>query len=168
MLIKCGRDVGGCLRVFPTVLFIHSFTLPQESWITLLSIAHRYEFMDVRERAIGEIYDPFRARWDSIAKSTKTTSKEQKIQQELQQHDYQLLISVAEKYDVPPCHIVPLLLPFVVRQQSLTVSEVLRFSALTITRLAHARENILRNRTTFEAPGAEDIVNAIWQVEDDD
>jgi hypothetical protein len=151
---------------FPDGIIIHSFALPQESWITLLSIAHRYEFMDVRERAIGEIYDPFRARWDLIAKSTKT--KEQKIQQELQQHDYQLLISVAEKYDVPPCHIAPLLLPFVVRQQSLTVSEVLRFSALTITRLAHARENFLRNRTTFEAPGAEDIVNAIWQVEDDD
>ena len=156
----------GVFARFPDGIIIHSFTLPQESWITLLSIAHRYEFVDVRERAISEIYDPFQARWDSIAKSTKT--KEQKIQQELQRHDHQLLISVAEKYDVPPCHIVPLLLPFMVRQQPLTVSEVLRFSALTITRLAHAREKFLRDRMMKSVADAEAIVNEIWQVEDDD
>ena len=34
------------------------FTLSQESWIALpgLSITHRYEFLNVRERAIREIY----------------------------------------------------------------------------------------------------------------
>ena len=158
----------GVFARFPGGIIIHSFTLPQESWITLLSIAHRYEFVDVREHAIIEIYGPFLARWDSMEMSI-IGKKEQEIQQELQQHNYQLLISVAEKYDVPPCHIVPLLLPFVVRQQPLTVSEVLRFSALTITRLAHARENFLRDRMMKSmAPDAEAIVNEIWQVEDDD
>jgi hypothetical protein len=34
------------------------FSLPQSSWIALLSIAHHYEFLNVRERAIREIYDP--------------------------------------------------------------------------------------------------------------
>jgi hypothetical protein len=34
-----------------------TFRLPQSSWMALLSIAHRYEFMTVRERAIREIYD---------------------------------------------------------------------------------------------------------------
>ncbi|KAI0280355.1 hypothetical protein BGY98DRAFT_328407 [Russula aff. rugulosa BPL654] len=69
------------------------FALSQESWIALLSITHRYEFLNVRERAILEIYGPFRAR--------QKRWEEQEIQQELQRHDYQLLISVAEKYDVP-------------------------------------------------------------------
>jgi hypothetical protein len=48
---------------------------------------------------------------------------EQEIQRELEQRDYQLLISVAEKYDVPLRDIAPLLLHFVVREQPLTASE---------------------------------------------
>jgi hypothetical protein len=147
------------------------FTLSQESWIALLSIAHRYEFLNVRERAIREIYGPFRARqkrWDSM---TNTERKEQEMQQELQQHDYQLLISVAEKYDIPLRYIVPLLLPFVVREQPMTEEEVLRFSALTVSRLAHAREDFQRERgsqgwrVTF--PDAKEIVYRIWQVQTD-
>ena len=144
--------------------------------MTLLSIAHRYEFLDVRERAISEIYGPFRARlesWESISLAVK---REKKIQQELQQHDYQLLISVAEKYDVPLCHIVPLLLPFVVREQPLTLREVLRFSALTLTRLANAREDFLRGgpknpweRASMKPDVTPDavkrIVYSIWEPE---
>ncbi|KAI0251878.1 hypothetical protein BJV78DRAFT_395638 [Lactifluus subvellereus] len=32
------------------------FSLPQTSWIALLSITHRYDFPNVRERAIREVY----------------------------------------------------------------------------------------------------------------
>jgi hypothetical protein len=162
---------------FPDGIVIHSFTLPQESWITLLSIAHRYEFLEVRERAISEIYGPFQVRarqerWGSIL--TGSEQECQKVQQELQQDDYQGLISVAEKYDVPLCHIVPLLLPFVMRVQPLTVKEVLSFSALTVTRLAHAREDFLRRRSTKSlsvwavtyamTPDAEEIVHKVWEA----
>jgi hypothetical protein len=171
MLIKleCGRGVAG-VCAFPDSIIIHSFTLPQKSWITLLSIAHRYEFLDVRERAINEIYSPFQvrarqARLDSILMSKE---KVQEIQQELQQEDYQGLISVAEKYDVPFCHIVPLLLPFVMRVQPLTMREVSGFSTLTVTRLAHAREDFLRKRrsktVTVTRPDAEVIVHKVWQA----
>jgi hypothetical protein len=133
-----------------------------------MSIAHRYEFLNVRERAISEIYGPFRARqtgWDEILMGTWD---EREIQQELEQHEHQLLISLAEKYDVPLCHIVPLLLPFVMRKQPLTVEEVLRFSALTLTRLANAREDFqrekrLRNGLRMKRMDTEEIVHRIWQ-----
>lgn len=146
------------------------FTLSQESWVALLSIAHRYEFLDVRERAIREIYGPFRARlkrWDSMTRERR----EQEIQQELQQHDYQLLISVAEKFDVLTHDVVPLLLPFVVRERPLTEREILRFSPLTISRLAHAREDFLRERgSRMRAlpPDPEEIIYKIWVVQNDD
>ena len=135
------------------------FALSQESWIALLSITHRYEFLNVRERAILEIYGPFRAR--------QKRWEEQEIQQELQRHDYQLLISVAEKYNVPIRDLVPLLLPFVVREQPLTEGEVLGFSALTVSRLAHAREDFQRERreTMFKTPDTKEIVYRIWQVQ---
>jgi hypothetical protein len=100
--------------------------------------------------------------------------KEQEIQQELQQHDYQLLISVAEKYDVPIRDVVPLLLPFVVREQPLTEGEVLGFSALTVSRLAQAREEFQRKRmgSLFRPLNPQEIVYRIWEpqaeVENDD
>jgi hypothetical protein len=158
--------VGSCVSMYD------GFTLPQASWIVLLSIAHRYEFLNVRERAIHEIYDPFRGRpqrWDSVM----TERKEQEIQKELEQHDYQLLISVGEKYEVPIRYIVPLLLPFMVRKQPLTEGEVLRFSALTMSRLAHAREDYQRGGRviTWGATNTNvidiSIVYKIWQVQND-
>jgi hypothetical protein len=151
------------------------FTLSQASWVALLSIAHRYEFLNVRERAIREIYGPFLARqgrWDSIPKARK----EQEIQQELEQHNYQLLISVAQKYDVPLGYIFPLLLLFVVREQPLTEGEVLGFSALTVSRLAHAREDFQRERErtlrrpvlgVLGPPDPEEIVYRVWEVQND-
>lgn len=159
------------LRFFYKSIY-DDFTLSQESWIALLSIAHRYEFLNVRERAIREIYGPFRARqkrWDVMA----TEKKEQKVQQELERHDYQLLISVAEKYDVLRRDVVPLLLLFVVREQPLTEGEVLGFSALTVSRLAHAREDFQRGRrlggsmlgSTSLDP--QEIVYRIWEVQND-
>jgi hypothetical protein len=147
------------------------FSLPQASWIALLSIAHRYEFLNVRERAIREIYGPFRARlkrWSSLA----ADKREAQLQQELQEHDYQLLLSVAEKHDVSLQDIIPLLLPFVMREQPMTEDEVLRFSALTVSRLAHAREDYKRDSRLVgwrtETPDVLEIVYRIWQVQTDD
>ena len=99
--------------------------------------------------------------------------REQDIQQELQQHDYQLLISVAEKYDVLLRDFVPLLLLFVMREQPLTEGEVLRFSALTVSRLAHAREDFQRERVSrlrvaLSPPDPEEIIYRIWQVQNDE
>ena len=147
--------------------------------MVLLSIAHRYEFLSVRERAIEEIYGPFRARqksWNSDMLE-RAYELERVVEQELQDHDYQMLISVAEKYDIPLRHIVPLLFIFVVRKQPLTVREVLRFSTLTLTRLAHAREDYLRESTTWRLkptdsrswternpPDVEEIVNRAWKT----
>ena len=138
------------------------FSLPQTSWIALLSIAHHYEFLNVRERAIREIYDPAAQ----------------------QPQDPVLLISVAEKYDVPPKHLVPSLVAFVLRPQPLSEDEVLRFSALTVSRLAHAREDFVRRTVNappptsiFAAPVssgpswrenvAKDVVCNIWQIQTD-
>jgi hypothetical protein len=98
--------------------------------------------------------------------------REQEIQQALQQHDYQQLISVAEKYDVLLRDVVPLLLHFVKREQPLTEGEVLRFSALTVSRLAHAREEFQRERVARRVsptpPDPEEIIYRIWQVQNDE
>lgn len=140
------------------------FSLPQPSWIALLSIAHRYEFLNVFERAICEIYDP-----------------------EEQAQDHMLLINVAEKYDVPPKHLIPSLVTFVLRPQPLSEDEVARFSALTVSRLAHAREDFVRKSVNappaspyeWSAPysysggpswkenAAKDVVCKIWQIQND-
>ena len=138
------------------------FSLPQSSWIALLSIAHRYEFLNVRERAIREIYD--------LAAQPP--------------QDPMLLISVAEECDVPPKHLVPSLVAFLLRPQPLSEGEVLRFSALTVSRLAHAREDFVRRTVNtpppvfggFAAPSrgpawrenvAKEVVCKIWQIQND-
>src|SRR6266850_316746 len=109
------------------------FSLPQTSWIALLSIAHRYEFLNVRERAIREIYNVLLQQQDPLRQSPE----------QLEQ-DHLLLVSVGEKYDVPPRHMLPSLVQLVIRDQPLTPDEVSRFSALTVSRLAHAREDYVR------------------------
>ena len=138
------------------------FSLPQASWIALLSIAHRYDFLNVYERAIREIYDPA-------------------VQQA---QDHMLLITVAEKYDVPPKHLIPSLVTFVLRPQPLSEGEVARFSPLTVSRLAHAREDFVRRTVNtpppvfggFAAPSrgpawrenvAKEVVCKIWQIQND-
>jgi hypothetical protein len=140
------------------------FSLPQPSWIALLSIAHHYEFLNVRERAIREIYEPAAAQ---------------------QSHDHMLLILVAEKYDVPPRHLLPSLVSFVMRSQPLTEVEVSSFSALTVSQLAHAREDFVRktvnplpsqlgwgiappNGPSWRENVAKDVVWKIWQVQNND
>ena len=91
------------------------------------------------------------------------------MRQQLEQHDHQLLISVAEKYGVLLRHVVPLLLPFVERDEPLTEEEVLRFSALIVSRLAHAREEFQREslRPFGTRPDAQEILYRIWQVQND-
>ena len=103
----------------------NGFSLPQKSWIALLSIAHRYEFLNVRERAIREIYH----------------SQERK--------DDVLLISLGEKYDVPPLDMLQSLAEVVMRVNPLTADEVACFSTLTVSRLAQAREDFARRAPRF-------------------
>ncbi|KAH8997939.1 hypothetical protein EDB92DRAFT_1837021 [Lactarius akahatsu] len=139
------------------------FSLPQPSWIALLSIAHHYEFLNVRERAIREIYGPAAQ----------------------QPQDHMLLISVAEKYDVSPQHLIPSLVSLVTRPQPLSEGEVASYSALTVSRIAHAREDFVRrtvnppplqpgwlpavpNGPSWKEGVARDVVCKIWQVQNDD
>jgi hypothetical protein len=145
------------------------FSLPQTSWIALLSIAHRYDFLNVRERAMREVY------------GTLATA------QQHQQKDHLRLLSVAEKYDVPPERLLPSLIALVMRSQPLAEDEVALFSALTMSRLAHAREEFVRatpdprrmppHPSLFLAQQlvqprkediARDIVYKIWQIQKDD
>jgi hypothetical protein len=124
----------------------------------LLSIAHRYDFLNVRERALDEIYGSLQPHQEDLA----------------------LLISVAEKYDVPLLHVAPSLAGLILRAEPLTEAEVARFSALTVSRLAHAREEFRRKvasqrrrqlrkmrkmpkvRGTWIAGVLCDIVRSIW------
>jgi hypothetical protein len=149
------------------------FSLPQTSWIALLSIAHRYEFPNVRERAINETYRVLLQQQDPLWQS----------QEQLQQ-DHLLLISVGEKYDVHPRYLVPSLVALVMRAQPLTPDEVAHFSPVTVSRLAHAREDYAR-RTVNPPPEhtgwlnkpndyqtwlygvARDLVCKIWAVKDE-
>ena len=150
------------LTVFSSIY--DGFSLPQASWIALLSIASRYEFLNVRERAIHEIYGPYQVQ-DGDADLERCSLDE--VEMELR-----LLISVAEKYDVPPRFIVPLVAPFVIRKQPLTEDEVLSFSALTVSRLAHAREEFQRECRSkpwlpAQSVEAKGVVCRIWQVQND-
>jgi hypothetical protein len=143
------------------------FSLPQTSWIALLSIAHRYEFLNVRERAIREIYCISLQQQDPQGQSP-----------EQPEQDHLLLISVGEKYDVPPRYMLPSLVQLVIRDQSLTPDEVSRFSALTVSRLAHAREDHVRRTVNLPLEPirwsnnerlsvARSLVRKIWAVEND-
>jgi hypothetical protein len=100
-----------------------SFSMPWKSWIALLSIGHRYEFTNVYERAIRELYNR------SI---------------EGEEQDASLLVSLWEKYDVPLYHVLPWLVDLVTRVKPLQEYEVVRLSALTVSRLGQAREMYLR------------------------
>jgi len=150
------------------------FSLPQASWIALLSIAHRYEFLNVRERAIREIYGVLLQLQDPLRQAMHQP-----------QPDHFLLIAVAEKYDVPPQYLIPSLIALVMRTQSLTEDEVARLSAITVSRIAHARENFVRRTVnppqsqaawlntpnawlTWVYGVAKDIVCNVWPVKEDE
>lgn len=132
----------------------HDFDLPQSRWITLLSIAHRYEFLGVCKRAVYELFDrPASERQNSPSES---------------EPGYAVLISVAEKYDVPLQHVLPSIIALVMRAESLMEVEVAHLSTLTICRLGRAREEYVRAtvRRSMNFEGrvtvAKDIVRDIW------
>ena len=138
---------------FPTVLRTNdTFRLPQSSWMALLSIAHRYEFMNVWKRAIDEIYErgPFRCQYPN-AQPANTDSDSDVVPDPDSRLDDAMLISAAEKYDVPLWHVVPTFVAFVMREESLTEAEAALMSLGTVIRLAHARESFLRKTTTTPA-----------------
>jgi len=132
------------------------FSLPRTSWIALLSIAHRYDITNVRERAIREIFN--------------TALQEPKDDPQRVQE----LVLVVEKYDVSPRNLVPWLVALVKRPEPLTENEVALFSALIMSRLARARETVAwkcgNSKYPFSRPGnkeIEEVVCKIWQVPND-
>ena len=106
-----------------------NFQLQQSRWIALLSIAHRFEFQNVFKRAIREIYD-------------RPASERDESDSDLELDD-PMLISVAEKYDVPFEHVLQNLVALVMREEPLTEVDVTRLSPLTVSRLGRAREQFL-------------------------
>jgi hypothetical protein len=133
------------------------FSLPRTSWIALLSIAHRYEILNVRERAIREIFN---------TASGEVMSDPQWVQE---------LVLAVEKYDVSPRNLVPWLVALVRRPEPLTENEVALFSALTMSRLASARESFwiwqaeLESSTDSE-PGDNQVARMIcniWKIPND-
>ena len=99
------------------------FSLPHASWIALLSIAHRYDFPNVLTRAIREIFD----------------------ESKIAIGNHLAVVSAAEKYDVPSKYTLPWFIAIVRRKQPLTEDEVASLSALTVCRLAQARERFVRD-----------------------
>ena len=136
---------GTILSFLTLVLSMHDgFFLPRSSWIPLLSISHRYEFLNVRERAIREIYGP---QGNSVP--------------DPEPPDNLTLILTAEKYDVPPQQAFPPFVELVMRKEPLTEVEIERLPALTVHRLARAREDYLRERRYFDHVAMR-IVCEIW------
>ena len=132
------------------------FSLPQSSWIALLSIAHRYEFLNVRVRAIREIYDSVRQRYEENSGSSSGSEPP----------DYLTLMLTAEKYDVPFEQALPCFAGRVMREEPLTEIEIVRLSTLTVHRLARAREDYLRKskgRLDFRNV-ANGVVRDIWSA----
>ena len=135
----------------------HDFSLAQSNWITLLSIAHRYEFSNVYERAIYELYD-------LPASERQSSDSDSKL-------GHAMLISVAEKYDVPLQHVLPSIVALVMRTESLMEAEVVHLSTLTICRLGRAREEYVRatvrRSMNFEGRASlvKDLVRIIWRAQ---
>jgi len=142
--------------------------LPEASWIALLSIAHRYDFQNVRARAIREIYGSLR-QWDMAQPGPDSDSEicpAPTPAPTIPDPNHLTLISTAEKYDVPLRQVFPSFVGLVMREEPLTVVEITRLSTLTVHRLARAREDYLR-RTTRMADldtrrVAKEIVRDIW------
>jgi len=126
------------------------FSLPRTSWVALLSITHRYEIPNVHEQATYEIFH--------------NSSKEYKSDPKL----VQLLISVVEKYDVSRAHLFPWLVALVGREKPLKEDEIAHFSALTMSRIAHAREDCARRARSesskFDPNDVQNIVRKIWRI----
>ena len=158
--------MGVPVRVFfslsPPVLSTHDGpSLRQSEWIALLSIAHRYEFLGVRARAIREIYDLPGQRDKETPGSGSGPGPGPGLP------DYLTLILTAEKYDVSLEQALSSFVGLVMREEPLTEVEITRLSALTVHRLARAREVYLRMKERERYPPAvERIVRDIWCTEE--
>lgn len=128
--------------------------------------------MNVRERAIREIYDPL-TRWDARQpgwEPEREPGQEFDLTESVKPKtpDHLTLVSTAEKYDVPFREVVPSLVELVMREEPLSVAEVeiARLSTLTMYRLARAREDYLRKTTRVGDLNtrrvAKGIVRDIW------
>jgi hypothetical protein len=143
-----------------------NFDLPESSWIALLSIAHRYEFLNVQARAIREIYNPL-TEWDRTQPGWEPDPDLLVyIIPDPKTPDHLTLISTAEKYDVPLQEVLPSFVELVMREKPLTEVEIARLSTLTMYRLARAREDYLRRTTRAGVLNAravaKGIVREIW------
>jgi hypothetical protein len=114
------------------------FKLPQSKWIALLSIAHRFEFQNVLERAMRELFG--------------------RPASEREESDDPHLLKVAEKYDVPFEYMAPVLVSLVMREEPLTEVDISLLSPLTVSRLGRAREDFLcktaGRSSGFSSPGS--------------
>jgi hypothetical protein len=146
------------------------FRLPQSGWIALLSIAHRYEFLNVYKRAVRELYDFAQSEyWNAEQKSDRDPDLDAGSDSPDPKLDYLMLISAADKYDVPFQHVVPTFIAVVLRQNPLTDAEATHLSTLTMCRLARAREYYRRRyavapmKPTFDRHNeAEKVVRESW------
>ncbi|KAI0314684.1 hypothetical protein OF83DRAFT_1063399, partial [Amylostereum chailletii] len=93
-----------------------SFALPQASWRAVLSIAHRFTFAEIFDRALRELIPPPTAE-DAIA-----------------------IIAVVEKYDIAVDRVAPALQMLVRRQEPLTEFEWEKMSWSMASHIAQARE----------------------------
>jgi hypothetical protein len=134
----------------------HDFTLPQSGWIALLSITHRYEFLDLFKRAVYELYD--RPASERHSESEPSHAE---------------LISLAEKYDVPLQNVLRSIIALVIRPQSPMEAEIVHLSTLAICRLGRAREEYIRltMRRSMNFEGrvnmAKEIVCGVWRAAQD-
>jgi hypothetical protein len=135
------------------------FRLSQSKWIPLLSIAHRYEFLNVWKRAIREVYDR------ELVECMPSESDPEP--------GCAMLISLAEKYDVPLQHVERYIVMLVTQSEPLTEDQVALFSTATMYRLARAREELLRRSlpsrgqlvsANFQGDTAKEIVSNIWRI----
>lgn len=121
----------------PVLSMYDGFSLPQSTWIALLSIAHPYEFLNVRVRAIREIYDPLR-QWEE-ENSSSGSSSDSDSDSHLEPPDHLMLILTVGKYDMPLQKVLPSIVELVMREESLTEVEIVGLSTLAVYRLARAR-----------------------------
>jgi len=100
------------------------------------------------KRAIREIYD-YPSEYRNAEKKSDTDSDRDKGPDSPDPRlGHAVLISLAEKYDVPLQHVVPTFVALVLRDDPLTDDEAALLSVVTVCRLARAREQYFRKYMT--------------------
>jgi hypothetical protein len=125
--------------------WLDSFVMSTEEWVALLSITHRFRFIEAKFRAQREIFE------HSIALGPVAR------------------ISLAEKHSVPTTFIVPALEDLVRRPEPLLERDIANLSGEMVARLGDAREKYLRESSRMFASEtwlkrvAHDIVKQLWR-----